>query len=77
MITFNRILKIRNYDTIPIPSGPQNTNSHQKYSEQIPKEQDSIGKQIVDAACTVDKNPGPGLLEKVYDIRFFMKIIMF
>ena len=56
---------------------PQNTNSHQKYSEPIPKEQDSIGKLIVDAACTVDMNPAPGLLKKVYDIRFIMKISMF
>ena len=29
---------------------PQNTNSHQKYSELIPEESDAIGKQIVDAA---------------------------
>ena len=31
---------------------------------------DAIGKQIVDAAYTVHKNPGPGLLEKVYEICF-------
>ena len=31
----------------------QNTNSHQKYLEPIPKELNAIGKQIVDAACTV------------------------
>ena len=47
---------------------PQNTNFHQKYSEPIPEELDAIGKQIVDAAYTVHKNPGPGLLEKVYEI---------
>ena len=49
---------------------PQNTNSHQKYLEPIPKELDAIGKQIVDAAYTVHKKLGPGLLEKVYEICF-------
>lgn len=29
---------------------------------------DAIGKQIVDAVYTVHKNPGPVLLEKVYEI---------
>ncbi|MBL7903772.1 MAG: hypothetical protein JNL22_02000 [Bacteroidales bacterium] len=47
---------------------PQNTNSHQKYLEPIPKELDAIGKQIVDAANIVHKNPGPGLLNKVSEI---------
>jgi GxxExxY protein len=36
----------------------------------IPKELDAIGKFIVDAAYTVHKNLGPGLLEKVYEICF-------
>ncbi|MBL7905333.1 MAG: hypothetical protein JNL22_09965 [Bacteroidales bacterium] len=39
----------------------QNTNSHQKFLEPIPEELDVIGKQIVDAAYIVHKNPGPGL----------------
>ena len=50
--------------------GIQNTNSHQKNLEPIPEELDAIGKQIVDAAFTVHKNPGPKLLEKVYEISF-------
>jgi GxxExxY protein len=36
----------------------------------IPPEIDKIGKQIVDAAYTVHKNLGPGLLEKVYEVCF-------
>ena len=50
--------------------GIQNTNYHQKNLEPIPEELDAIGKQIVDAAYTVHKNLGPGLLEKVYEICF-------
>lgn len=49
---------------------PQNTNFHQKYLEPIPAELDAIGKLIVDAAYTVHKHLGPGLLEKVYEICF-------
>jgi GxxExxY protein len=32
--------------------------------------EESIGKQIVDAAFAVHKNLGPGLLEKVYELCF-------
>jgi GxxExxY protein len=49
---------------------PQNTNFHQRHLDPIPKELDAIGKLIVDAAYTVHKNLGPGLLEKVYEICF-------
>jgi GxxExxY protein len=42
---------------------------NQKF-EPIPPELDVIGKKIVDAAYTVHKNLGPGLLEKVYEICF-------
>lgn len=49
---------------------PQNTNYHQRRLDPIPKELDAIGKLIVDAAYTVHKNLGPGLLEKVYEICF-------
>jgi GxxExxY protein len=38
--------------------------------EKIPEEYEIIGKKIVDAAYTVHKNLGPGLLEKVYEICF-------
>lgn len=36
----------------------------------IPDELEIIGKKIVDAAYTVHKRIGPGLLEKVYEICF-------
>ena len=38
--------------------------------EDIPDELNEIGTKIVDAAYTVHKNLGPGLLEKVYEICF-------
>ena len=38
--------------------------------EPIPEELDEIGRLIVDAAFTVHKNLGPGLLEKVYEVCF-------
>lgn len=36
----------------------------------IPEDLEIIGKKIVDAAYTVHKNLGPGLLEKVYEVCF-------
>ncbi|MCD4664465.1 MAG: GxxExxY protein [Bacteroidales bacterium] len=36
----------------------------------LPTELENIGRKIVDAAYTVHKNLGPGLLEKVYEICF-------
>lgn len=41
-----------------------------KKFEPLPEELELIGKGIVDAAYTVHKNLGPGLLEKVYEICF-------
>ena len=41
-----------------------------KKYEPIPEELNVIGKKIVDAAYTVHKNLGPGLLEKVYEACF-------
>jgi GxxExxY protein len=38
--------------------------------EPIPQELDIIGRKIVNAAYTVHKSLGPGLLEKVYEICF-------
>lgn len=38
--------------------------------EPLSVELEAIGKKIVDAAYTVHKNLGPGLLEKVYEICF-------
>lgn len=42
----------------------------QKFYEDLPEELNDIGTNIVDAAYTVHKNLGPGLLEKVYEICF-------
>jgi len=41
-----------------------------KNYEPLPKELEDIGSKIVDAAYTVHKNLGPGLLERVYEICF-------
>jgi len=48
----------------------QESNLNYRHLDPIPKELDAIGKLIVDAAYTVHKNLGPGLLEKVYEICF-------
>ena len=45
-----------------------------KEFEPIPEELNIIGKKIVDAAYTVHKNLGPGLLERVYEICFCHEI---
>ena len=44
--------------------------TNKKEFEPIPDELEVIGKKIVDAAFTVHKNLGPGLLEKVYEVCF-------
>ena len=46
------------------------TCNDSKNFEPIPGELNLLGKQIVDAAYTVHKNLGPGLLEKIYEICF-------
>jgi GxxExxY protein len=46
------------------------TSNDSKIIEPIPAELNMLGKQIVDAAYTVHKNLGPGLLEKIYEICF-------
>jgi len=43
--------------------------SEKKY-EQLSEEYEIIAKKLVDAAYSVHKNLGPGLLEKVYEICF-------
>jgi GxxExxY protein len=53
-----------------MPPNHQNTKSHQNSYRPISNDLDIIGKKIVDAAYTVHKNLGPGLLEKVYEICF-------
>lgn len=46
------------------------TKPYNKKFEIISPELDAMGKKIVDAAYSVHKNLGPGLLEKVYEICF-------
>jgi len=53
-----------------MPQNHENTNFHKKEFSPISNELEEIGKKIVDAAYTVHKNLGPGLLEKVYEICF-------
>jgi GxxExxY protein len=53
-----------------MPPNLQNTKLHQSKFAPIPQELDDFGKKIVDAAFTVHKNLGPGLLEKVYELCF-------
>lgn len=38
--------------------------------QDIPKELNELGKKIVDAAYTVHKKLGPGLLERIYEVCF-------
>lgn len=53
-----------------MPPIHKSTKFHQNNIEPIPEDIDAIGKLIVDAAYTVHKNIGPGLLEKIYEICF-------
>ncbi len=41
----------------------------------VPEELNLAGRKIVDAAYTVHKNLGPGLLEKVYEICFCHELV--
>ncbi len=43
--------------------------------EKIPEELEIIGREIVDAAYTIHRSLGPGLLEKVYEVCFCHEII--
>ena len=53
-----------------MPQNNEDTKSHKKIFNPLPKETEIIGKKIVDAAYSVHKTLGPGLLEKVYEICF-------
>lgn len=53
-----------------MPPNHEHTKFHKKEFEPIPAELEIVGKKIVDAAYTVHKTLGPGLLEKVYEICF-------
>ncbi|MBS3772525.1 MAG: GxxExxY protein [Bacteroidales bacterium] len=52
-----------------MPLKHENTKSHKRY-EPLSEELETIGKKIVEAAYTVHRELGPGLLEKVYEICF-------
>jgi GxxExxY protein len=58
-----------------MPQNNSDSNFNPKYPDPIPKELDVIGKLIVDAAYTVHRNLGPGLLEKVYEICFCHELV--
>ena len=47
-----------------------NKKQKKKEFDPLPEQLEAIGKKIVDAAYTIHKNLGPGLLEKVYEICF-------
>lgn len=53
-----------------MPQNHENTKYHPKEFTPISTEFEEIGKKIVDAAYTLHKNLGPGMLEKVYEICF-------
>jgi GxxExxY protein len=51
-----------------MPLNHQNTKFHEKNFEPVSEDMELIGKKIVDAAYTIHKTLGPGLLEKVYEV---------
>ena len=51
-----------------MPQNHENTKSHEKNFQPIAEDLELVGKKIVDAAYTVHKMLGPGLLEKVYEV---------
>jgi GxxExxY protein len=53
-----------------MPLKHQNTKSHKKQFEPLSGEIENIGSLIVNAAYSVHKYLGPGLLEKVYELCF-------
>ena len=53
-----------------MPQRHENTKLHKERFSRIDERTEQIAKMIVDAAYTVHKNLGPGLLEKVYEICF-------
>jgi GxxExxY protein len=53
-----------------MPQRHEDSKNHKERIFIIPEETERIAKLIVDAAFTVHKNLGPGLLEKVYEVCF-------
>ena len=57
-----------------MPQRPEDTNNNKIFlplSDNVEK----VGKLIIDAAFTVHKNLGPGLLEKVYEVCFCHELV--
>ncbi len=53
-----------------MPQRHEDTKKHKGTFLPIPTELELIGKSIVDAAFSVHRNLGPGLLEKIYEACF-------
>ena len=53
-----------------MPPRHENTKFHKERFSPLNENTERIAKLVVDAAYTVHKNLGPGLLEKVYEICF-------
>jgi GxxExxY protein len=53
-----------------MPPRHKDTKLHQGMYKEVSKEEDRIGKEIVNAAYYFHKQLGPGLLEKVYEVCF-------
>jgi len=51
-----------------MPQNHENTKFHEKNFQPIAEDLELVGKKIVDAAYTMHKMLGPGLLEKVYEV---------
>ena len=58
-----------------MPQSHKNSNKHKDVYKPIPSEIEKIGKLVVDSAFTVHFNPGPGLLEKVYEVCFCHELV--
>jgi GxxExxY protein len=52
------------------PQSQEDTKVHKENYLPLSPEEEEVGKAIVNAAYIVHKEPGPGLLEKVYEICF-------
>jgi GxxExxY protein len=53
-----------------MPLSHEDTKVHKENYGRITPEEETVGKAIVNAAFTVHKALGPGLLEKVYEVCF-------
>lgn len=53
-----------------MPQKHQSTKYNQGKYSPIPPELELLASEIVDAAYSVHKNLGPGLLEKIYEVCF-------